>query len=86
MQVFGNFSVSWKALNKRVSEKVKGIVECDVNTPNPISGTVIEEFKFDVITCSLCLQVATLTVESFGKALKNIRYSISCGYCFVHSV
>lgn len=72
-------SVSWEALNKRVSEKVKGIVECDVNTPNPISGTVIEEFKFDVITCSLCLQVATLTFESFGKALKNISTLLKPG-------
>ena len=59
--------------------KVKEVVKCDVNRLNPLSGTILEEAKFDVITSCNCLQVATLTVETFEKALRNIRYTK--GYC-----
>lgn len=72
-------SVSWETLNRRVSGKVRDAVECDVNKINPLSETVLEESKFDVITCCLCLQVATLTRESFSKALKNISALLKPG-------
>ena len=55
--------------------KVKEVVKCDVNRPNPLSETILEDAKFDVITSCNCLQVATLTAEAFEKALRNIRYT-----------
>ena len=61
-------------MNKRVLEKVKDVLSCDVNKPNPLSGTVLEDAKFDAITSCLCLQVAALTLENFKKNLQTIRY------------
>lgn len=72
-------SVSWESLNKQVLDKVQAVVECDVNKPNPLSGTVLEDAIFDVVTSCLCLQVAALTIEDYEKALRNISTLLKPG-------
>ena len=68
------FRGSWQERDLQLRDKVKDVVECDVNKPNPLSGTVLENVKFEVITSCFCISAAVLTIEDFRKALKNIRY------------
>lgn len=70
---------TWETLNLRVLGKVKNVVSCDVNKPNPLSETVLENAKFDAITSCLCLQVAALTLENFQRNLKSISKMLKPG-------
>lgn len=72
-------NVTWEQKNSQVRNKVKGAVECDVNKPNPLAGTLLENAKFDVITSCLCLHVAALTIDDFKKALQNISKLLKPG-------
>ena len=62
----------WETKNRQVLEKIKGILEFDVNRPN-LSDIVLKESKFDVITSCFCLSGANLSIAAFVKALNNIR-------------
>ena len=65
------YSETWEIKSRQVLEKIKGILEFDVNRPY-LSNMVLKE-SFDVITSCFCLLGANLSIADFVKALNNIR-------------
>ena len=66
-------SVAWENMNTQILQKIKGILEFDVNQPSHYDE-VLKNAPYDVITSTFCLAGANFTVQDFTKALYNIRY------------
>ncbi|KAL3871345.1 hypothetical protein ACJMK2_039352 [Sinanodonta woodiana] len=59
--------------------KIKNIVFCDVTKPNPVASTVVDGDLFDAITCSNCLEVASITLDEYAKSVRNLSSLLKPG-------
>ena len=65
-------SVNWETKNTQILQKIKGILEFDVNQPSQYEE-VIQNAPYDAIASTFCLSGANWTLQNFKKALNNIR-------------
>ncbi|KAK3593394.1 hypothetical protein CHS0354_021968 [Potamilus streckersoni] len=60
-------------------KKTKNVVHCDVTQSNPVSSTPVDGVVFDAITSSLCLEVASTTLEDYVKSVRNLSALLKPG-------
>lgn len=65
-------SGSMEERQEELRRKIRNIVFCDVTAPNPVASTAVDGVIFDAITCSNCLEVASITLDNYAKSVRNL--------------
>ncbi|KAL3871346.1 hypothetical protein ACJMK2_039353 [Sinanodonta woodiana] len=64
---------------EELRRKISNIVFCDVTKPNPVASTAVDGDLFDAITCSNCLECATVTLDEYAKSVRNLSSLLKPG-------
>ncbi|XP_064646990.1 nicotinamide N-methyltransferase-like isoform X1 [Lineus longissimus] len=70
-------SDDWKLRQDHIRQAIKRVVPCDVHQENPLAPLVLE--PFDVISSSLCLEVACCDESSYRSAVKHVTSLLKPG-------